>query len=153
MPTPPVNFTALLSRSTLTDLAAEEAVALVGATIDAAWVGKDLYEDTPEFRAVMDPDAERLNHVRNHLEHKHLRVHDSMWSGVEPGAAADGLTESIYKDDFVDMTLRLLALSRAALMYLSLGVHAEERARAAARPANAITPPMPLDIWEDDWKR
>ena len=117
------------------------------------WLAKDLYEDTPEFRAVMDPDAERLNHVRNHLEHKHLRVHDSMWSGVEPGAAADELTESIYKDDFVDMTLRLLALSRAALMYLSLGVHAEEQARAAARPANAITPLMPLDIWEDDWKR
>ncbi|MBX3404558.1 MAG: hypothetical protein KF699_14195 [Phycisphaeraceae bacterium] len=117
------------------------------------WLAKDLYEDTPEFRAVMDPDAERLNHVRNHLEHKHLRVHDSLWSGAEPGAAADGLTESIYKDDFIDMTLRLLALSRAALMYLSLGVHAEERARAAARPANAITPPMPLDVWEDDWKR
>lgn len=117
------------------------------------WLAKDLYEDTPEFRAVMDPDAERLNHVRNHLEHKHLRVHDSLWSGTEPGAAANGLTESIYKDDFVDMTLRLLALSRAALMYLSLGVHAEERARAAARPADAITPPMPLDVWEDDWKR
>jgi len=40
MPTAPDNFAALLSRSTLTDLAAEEAVALVGATIDAAWMGK-----------------------------------------------------------------------------------------------------------------
>ncbi len=29
------------------------------------WLGKDLYEDAPEFRAVMDPDAQRLSEVRN----------------------------------------------------------------------------------------
>lgn len=117
------------------------------------WLAKDLYEDAPDFRAVMDPDAERLNQVRNHLEHKQLRVHDAMWGGPVPGATTDKLTESISKDGFVAMTLRLLALARSSLLYLSYGVHSEEQARASTRPKGAMTLPMPLNVWDDNWKR
>jgi hypothetical protein len=33
------------------------------------WLGKDLYEDAPEFRAAIDPEAQRLCEIRNQLEH------------------------------------------------------------------------------------
>ncbi|MDQ3624980.1 MAG: LA2681 family HEPN domain-containing protein, partial [Verrucomicrobiota bacterium] len=45
------------------------------------WLGKDLYEDAPEFRAGIDPDAERLSEIRNHLEHKYFKLHLEMWHG------------------------------------------------------------------------
>lgn len=121
------------------------------------WLGKDLFEEDPQFRSVMAPDAERLNEIRNHLEHKYLRLHLDLWPGPPTAAAhaalVDDLAESVLRGDFEAMTLRLLRLVRSAIIYLSLGVHQEERARRRKRPAGAITPPMFLDAWEDEWKR
>jgi len=116
------------------------------------WLSKDLYEDSPEFRAAIDPAAERISAVRNHLEHKYLKLHTDLWGG--PGAShfTDDLAESISCREFEEMTLRLAELARAAIIYLSLGIHREERLRAAESGAKAA-PPMYLDNWEDDWKR
>jgi hypothetical protein len=49
--------------------------------------------------------------------------------------------------------MRLIALVRAAIIYLSLGIHQEERTRAQKRPPDAIVPPMVLDVWDDEWKQ
>jgi hypothetical protein len=106
---------------------------------------------------VIDPDAERLNEIRNHLEHKYLKLHLDMWAGPAVGNSdkglVDDLAESVSQRDFEAMTMRLLSLLRAAIIYLSLGVHKEERTRATSRPANAVIPPMVLDIWKDEWKQ
>ena len=51
------------------------------------------------------------------------------------------------------MTSSLFQLVRASLIYLSLGIEAEEQIRAKERGPNDLVPPMFLDIWEDDWKR
>jgi tetratricopeptide (TPR) repeat protein len=119
------------------------------------WLGKDLYEDAPEFRAGIDPDAERLSAIRNHLEHKYFKLHLDMWHGSAvagtPGLT-DDLAESVLRSDLEAMTVRLLGLVRAAIIYLSLGIHQEERMRATKRPADALVPPMFLDTWEDEWK-
>jgi len=121
------------------------------------WLGKDIYEGGPEFRAVIDPDAQRLCEIRNRLEHNYLKLHLDLWPGPATTGSGiqfvDDLAESVFQTDFRAMTLRLLSLVRAAIIYLSLGVHREERIRATKRPSNAPTPPMFLDVWEDDWKR
>lgn len=118
------------------------------------WVGKDLFEDRSEFRASIEPDSERLSEIRNHLEHKYVKLHQDPWCGPdEDPLFVDDLALSIGRDEFNRMTMRLSRLVRAAFTYLSLGVHSEERLRAAARPRGAITPPMHLGLWEDDWKR
>jgi len=116
------------------------------------WLGKDLYEDTEGFREVIDPAAKRLNEIRNHLEHKYLKLHSDPWGGPESNLFTDGLAVSLGRDEFEDMTLHLLRMARAAIIYLTLGVHREERIRAKQRDPNEITPPMFLDNWEDDWK-
>jgi len=121
------------------------------------WLARDLYEDNPQFRDVLDPDAQRMREVRNHLEHKYLKVHLEMWRGPDPVDQTcwrnDTIASSLRREDLERMTLRLLKLARAALIYLSLGIHSEERLRASQRPPGSITPPMPLDTWEDDWKQ
>lgn len=121
------------------------------------WLSKDLFEDKSGFRDSTEPDARELYDLRNHLEHKYLKLHDDLWSGPPTGdpisiALADGLAYSLSRRDFERKTLRLLKMGRAALIYLSLTMQWEEHQRARERPADTIIPSIPLDVIEDDWK-
>lgn len=120
------------------------------------WLSKDLYEDQPGFREAIEPDAQALREIRNHAEHKYLKIHE-MWS---PECAAsnreigfvDKLAYSVGRLEFTAKVLRILKLTRAGLIYLSLGVHCEERHRAMRRKNKGGIMPMFLDTWEDHWK-
>lgn len=118
------------------------------------WLSKDLFE--AEYPDVMDPDAQALHEIRNRLEHRYLKVHEMLFEALrdrhqETVPWNDRLAYSIEKRDFEVKTLRLLKLARAALIYVSLGVHAEERRRDKGR--GGLVMPMHLDTWDDDWKR
>lgn len=122
------------------------------------WLGKDLYENAPGFREAMEPDARELAKVRNHLEHKYLKLHEDLWRGPvdEPDwatrATTDTLSFSVYRYDFEAKTLRLLKMARAALVYLSLVIHQQEQRRTEARGPEEIVPQIELETWEDKWK-
>lgn len=117
------------------------------------WLSKDIFED--DFRLVTEPDAEALKDIRDHLEHKYMQLHES-WVGdtysAGNAAEAEQLGLHLGRDDFAARTLRLLKLSRAALIYLSLAVHSEERLRHKNRGGGRVMP-MPLDTWRDTWKQ
>jgi len=123
------------------------------------WLSKDLSEDEAGFRDALEPDARDVALIRNHLEHKYLKLHDEIW--CEPSDAeakelsflTDSLAKSLHRSDFAAKTLRLMRTARAALIYLSLAVWQEERCRESSRDPSKIIVPNPLDIWEDDWKR
>jgi hypothetical protein len=123
------------------------------------WLSKDLAEDRPGFREAMSPDAQDLRVIRNHLEHKYLKLHEESWVGSHNsedragGFSMDTLAKSLNRDDFERKTLRVLKLARAGLIYTSLAVHVEERSNAQNRDPEAVIPAMPMDVWEDDWKR
>jgi len=118
------------------------------------WLSKDLYE--PGEHGVAAPDAEDLHVLRNHLEHKYVKVVEMGPFPRDPDAPRDGwhddLAYVIGRRDLEAKSLRILKLARGALIYLALGMHAEERRRADARPKDNLVMPMPLDRWEDDWK-
>ena len=57
-----------------------------------------------------------------------------------------------YRSHFSCKALRLLKMARAALIYLSLAIHAEEKKREQSRPKKGLVLPMPVDTWEDEWK-
>lgn len=119
------------------------------------WLSKDLFDR--HLQEVTEPDARALRDIRNHLEHKYLKVHEMLLrpSGVDSGIPdlfTDTLAYSIERTDFEAKTLRLIKLARAALIYLSLGMHREEKRRAASRPQGLVMP-MELDTWEDEWKQ
>jgi tetratricopeptide (TPR) repeat protein len=121
------------------------------------WLSKDLFEDRPEFRDVMDPDSRGLAELRNHLEHKYLKLHDDFWPGSDASTTLDPLRDtlafSVRRDAFMDATRRVLKLARAAMIYLSLGVRQEEQGRAKTRPDGHKIMPIHLGVWEDRWKR
>lgn len=113
------------------------------------WLSKDIFED--EFQHVTEPDAEDLKNVREHLEHKYLQVHES-WADDSYAAQPDQFGLHLGRDAFSNRTLHLLRLVRAALIYLSLAVHAEERQRHKTF-GNRRVMRMPLDTWNDQWKQ
>ena len=65
---------------------------------------------------------------------------------------ADDLAFSITRTEFNAKALRVLKLTRAALMYLSYGMFREEQRRMKG-DKKAIIPPMTLGPWEDRWKQ
>jgi hypothetical protein len=106
----------------------------------------------------LEPDAQELDSVRNYAEHKYLKLHENLWSGLNDdgrafGGRPDRMAFSVYRSHFTAKALRLLAMARAALMYLSLAIHNEEKRREQARPKKGMVLPMPVDTWEDEWKR
>jgi hypothetical protein len=118
------------------------------------WLSKDLFEI--DFKEVMEPEAYAFHDLRNHLEHKYVKVVLPV-SGlsVKPpaGLFSDTLAHVVSLPDLEGKTLRLLQLVRSALLYLSLGIHREEARRRESAPPGGLVMPMPLDVWEDDWKR
>jgi len=119
------------------------------------WLSKDLYEDKPGFHDALEPEARELAELRNHLEHKYLKLHDDLWDGSTdrlPDGLKDTLAFSVYRKDFEAKTLKLLKIARAALIYLSLSVHADEQMRAKKNPSGSVAVPMFLDTYEDNWK-
>lgn len=123
------------------------------------WLSKDLFYDDKGFREAIEPDARDLNNYRNQLEHKYLKLHMDEWAGplafqdTFGKAMMDSLAFSVYRRDFEQSVISIMRLVRAALIYLSLGVHIEEYHKAKGRDSTAVVMPMWMDTWKDDWKR
>jgi hypothetical protein len=118
------------------------------------WLSKDILDE--DFQNSTEPDAREIHDIRNHLEHKYLKVHEMIMPQSADASSAlswmrDDLAYSISRTELDAKGLRVLKLARAALIYLSLGMHQEERKRALNREGKLIAP-MPLSPWEDGWK-
>jgi tetratricopeptide (TPR) repeat protein len=112
------------------------------------WLSKDLFDE--RLQRVTNPDAREIFIIRNHLEHKYLQVHYERM-GLSDAATA-GIGHSIEIMDFAAKALRLLKIARAAMIYLSLAVHAEERHRWRDVKYVFIME-MGLTTLKDSWKR
>lgn len=87
------------------------------------WLSKDLYENE---ESPIEPEAKEIAAIRNYIEHKSFKV-------VEAGNPCwDEAPETyeIEQDAFYDKTMRLLRLTRSALLYLSSAIYEEESSRA-----------------------
>ena len=114
------------------------------------WLAKDLSEQGTDFADAIEPDAQNLVKIRNYIEHKYLTLHQMDLSNLIETEVKD-VTYPVYFQDFADKTLRIMKLARAALIYLSLGVHIEEKKKHSDSDSKIIGQ-MPLTIWEDSWK-
>lgn len=123
------------------------------------WLSKDLFEKSVEFMDTIDPVAREINNIRNHLEHKYLKIHDYLWSRPGPNdmevyqGLNDSLAYSISQHEFEQKTLRVIKMVRAGLIYLVFSIHIEERMRRRNSNDNSFVGNLRLDNWEDDWKR
>ncbi len=123
------------------------------------WLSKDLYEDRREFMETLEPDARELSEIRYHLERHYLKLHDDFYTGLGSDTAwhdrrpQDSLAYSLHRGDFEAKTLRLLKRVRSALMYLSFGVHLEERRNDGGSDAGEEhLPAIMLNVLDDAFK-
>lgn len=123
------------------------------------WLAKDLSENHPGFIDALEPDARQVAQIRNHLEHKYLKVHEF---GVPPprsGIEGDGvdthtkLAYSVSRTAFERMTLRLLKTVRCALVYTTFAIRLEEARRRAVDPSNGQIVPIPASTVPHKFKR
>jgi len=84
---------------------------------------------------VLEPDAQRIAEIRNHLEHSYLKVHSSsnLWVPEVEHVPPDPFSYRTTENDLRAKTLRVLKMARSALIYLSLAVHREERTKAGPK--------------------
>lgn len=114
------------------------------------WLSKDLFEE--DIRDSTEPEARALAELRHHLEHKYVKVHEMLLPPMSIGDPFhDTLAHAITRSDLEQRTLHLMQLVRSALIYLSLGMHREERERAKGK--KRLTATMSLDLVLDEWKR
>jgi LA2681-like HEPN len=103
------------------------------------WLAKDFIEK--ETDDVAEPQARQLSDIRNHIEHKYLRV----TLNENPVSPPDDLALMVSRKQFEEKTIHLLKLARAALIYLSVGVGFEEIRRAPSLAGTNLEeiPPVP----------
>jgi hypothetical protein len=113
------------------------------------WLSKDLFE--AELKDVAQPDARDLDALRNHFEHKYVKVVDALAHVAPPSEPfVDRLAHQVVREDLVRKTMRLLQLTRSALIYLSLAMEVEEQRSV---PSEGLTMPFPVDVYPDSLKR
>lgn len=115
------------------------------------WLSKDIFEDAIGFRAAIEPDAQELKRVRDHIEHKYLKVLEFGDPPFMRESFRDQLALTVSRQDLYRKTLHLLKVVRAALIYLSVAVQWEETERSARRPAGRIVE-LPLQLLKDERK-
>jgi hypothetical protein len=77
-----------------------------------------------------------------------------MWVGPDAESRLrDDLAISLYRSDFEELSLRSLQKARSALIYLSLAIQQEERAKNENLDDDEKLAPMRLGRWEDEWKQ
>jgi len=112
------------------------------------WLSKDLFEEG--MKDSSDPDAREIAVLRNHLEHRYLKIKEySLPTNPQNSPFHDPVAYTIPRIDFERKALRLLQLARSAVIYLSLAMHHEER----GRDRGGFAMLMHLDTWRDSWKR
>lgn len=114
------------------------------------WLSKDFY-NTAICGELVDPEGVRLKDIRNHLEHNYVKVVEFLPDDELPSLLKDEEALLVTRDDFSELALRYLAHAREALIYLSLGVHSDQRQKAEESD-DKYTPPVFLDDLEDEWK-
>src|ERR1700730_4048681 len=101
------------------------------------WLPKDFFEKAND--EVAEPQPRGLKDIRNHIEHKYLRVTVAESPTVPP----NDLALMVSREQFERKAMHLLKLARSALIYLAIGVGFEERRREPGRagePVEALPP-------------
>ena len=85
--------------------------------------------------------------LRNAIEHKYLKVHQSAWDR-KLQSESDNFYH-ITENDLKKCTMRLLEITREALMYLVYAVGVDNKKKSKSENAVSIL----LDNYLDEWKR
>ncbi|WP_323596233.1 LA2681 family HEPN domain-containing protein [Aliarcobacter butzleri] len=93
-------------------------------------ISKDLFfnnndEQSKKFIEVLEPEAQTINEIRNHLEHKFISI--KLFNSEFLNNEDRKRNFSISRDELEEKTIHLAQLARESLIYLSFSIHIEEQ--------------------------
>lgn len=108
------------------------------------WLSKDLFNADEEqaHSEVLEPGAQELAAIRNHIEHKSFKV---VQYGTWGADDEDNYTYSIDRGKFEFKTIKLMGLIRSAIIYTSLAIHHEEIQNPKGSAFPMELPDFPFD--------
>ncbi len=107
------------------------------------WLSKDIYLDS--LQDVADPSAKESDALRNHMEHKFMKVVDTILKDEYSSEMFnDHLAHLVERNELISRCEHVLKMSRAALIYLTLAMRHEQRFGASA--IGPKKPAMPVDL-------
>jgi tetratricopeptide (TPR) repeat protein len=89
------------------------------------WLSKDLYEKDRNFDQVLEPEAKEVAAIRNYIEHKGFKIVSDFAPAFDFFDQPD-ISYTISREEFERKTMKLLKLTRAAVIYLSIAIAQEE---------------------------
>lgn len=104
-----------------------------------------------ELSLSLEPSAKEINMLRNNLEHGCVKVLEYTCDSSDDSILKDNLSYAIKESDLIDYSMKLCRLCREALIYLSLGVHIDEKSKKQNSGDKKILS-LPSHIYEDEWK-
>ena len=119
------------------------------------WLCKDVGKQKVKHH-YLDPAIEKLSKIRHHLEHRYLKVHDSLLFPITKESHEkiyDPLAYSITLDEFKNAVMEILTHVREGIILLSLAIHVEEGIKKKSRASDQPTMSMYMDQYDDDWKQ
>ena len=116
------------------------------------WLNRDINEE--RYQKYLDSDTNLLREIRNHLEHKYLKVTDfGNFEGKikDKNGFSDNLAYYIPRKKFNSKAIKLFKLVRSLILYLLFAIHKNEVTRKKDE-GNGLVMPMYISTIEDDWK-
>lgn len=102
------------------------------------WLSKDFCYDNNQKNCI-EPEAEKLNQIRNNLEHHFFQIRISNYT--------DSSIPGIGFQSFQDKTIRLLQLIHHALSYLALAITYDSNEDMSDKKSDKLAVPMLLEDW------
>lgn len=91
------------------------------------WLSRDLYENDSDFETVLEPDGKEVAAIRNYIEHKGFKILPDSVSFIAGMFEEPDISYEISRSEFERKTMKLLKLTRAAMIYVAIGVSHEEK--------------------------
>ena len=97
------------------------------------------------MQASTEPDAQDIAKIRNHLEHRYLKLQERnpVYSLRSPKIYEGRLALFVERSDFETKVLRVLKLARVAMIHLCLAMHREENIRGKTNMDFAMPMTLP----------
>ncbi|WP_088815544.1 MULTISPECIES: LA2681 family HEPN domain-containing protein [Listeria] len=116
------------------------------------WIYKDLKNKVVYKDKHIDPVLRKISKVRNAMEHKYLKISNDFFD-VRESDRVDDFAYNISFDDFEDLTIALLQLTREAIIQLTIIVQQEEDNKYNNRDPDKTIGELYLYSYEDEWKQ
>ncbi|QCE33075.1 hypothetical protein FAI41_05400 [Acetobacteraceae bacterium] len=115
------------------------------------WLSKEIRN--PDFSTATSSQAEKIEDIRNALEHKHFQLHEGWaFDMIKESLPSNEFCFSISSSEMQEKTRYLLRLTQSAIYYLVEAVAWEEERKKESKADGMLVPTFSIESLEDKYK-